>query len=145
MKQLRKKCIIFGLLFIISIEIVICAGFKVTYNQDRKRNKHWPYNIEDSPRNNSSGIATSKGIINTPIIQDGLNNSNFVSPAMNTHPIQIDDQALDLSNPAKRPHAEDNNTADSSNIKRVCYMDVDNPATHIIPKPIMNLMSKPVP
>ncbi|KAI5184116.1 hypothetical protein NEIRO03_1573 [Nematocida sp. AWRm78] len=86
MKQLRKKCIIFGLLFIISIEIVICAGFKVKYKRNIKSATFHPYN-----------------------------------------------------NPAKRLHAEDNNTADSSNIKRVCHMNADNPATHIIPTPIMDL------
>ncbi|KAI5167046.1 hypothetical protein NEIRO03_2531 [Nematocida sp. AWRm78] len=145
MKQLRKKCIIFGLLFIISIETVICAGFKAKYKQDRKRNKHWPYSIADSPRSSSSSIETSKGISNTPIIEDVLNNSNCVPPAMNTHPMQIDDQALDLSNPAKRPHTEDKNTAHSSNIKGVFSMDVDNPEAHITPELIIDLTLEPAP
>ncbi|OAG32342.1 hypothetical protein NEIG_02270 [Nematocida sp. ERTm5] len=137
MKQLRKKCIIIGLLFI-SVERAICAGFKAKYKQDRKKKIFRPYDIADSPSNNSSSISN-----NTPIIQDVLNNNNYVSPVMNSQPMQIDNQILYISNLIKKPHVKDNNTACSSNIKRACSMDVDNLATNIISKPIIDLTSEP--
>ncbi|KAI5165128.1 hypothetical protein NEIRO03_0060 [Nematocida sp. AWRm78] len=141
MKQLRKKCIIIGLLFIISMERAICAGFKVKYKQDRKKEIFRPYDIEVSPRNNSPSIETSKSISNTLFLRTMLENRNCTSPVMSSRPMQIDNQALDISNPIKRLHIKENNTACSSNTKRVHYMGVDDAVTYITPESIIDLTS----
>ncbi|OAG32343.1 hypothetical protein NEIG_02271 [Nematocida sp. ERTm5] len=103
MKHLRKKCIIIGLICI-CIEIVICAGFKAKYKQDRKKDKHWPYNIEDSSINNNSSTTTSRSISNPPFLKTIFNNSNYALPSMNIHSMQIDEQTLSTFNPIKCPH-----------------------------------------
>ncbi|KAI5128921.1 hypothetical protein NEPAR03_1412, partial [Nematocida parisii] len=131
MKQLRKKCITFGLMFIISIEIVICGGFKAAYKKQL------------STKNN---LSTS----GTRFMRGMFNNYNSV-PSNNTNQsMQTDDQPLDLSNPNKRPRDTDNNTQNSNAIKRARYMDmnnaesnVDNSAIDIATEPTMDLTSEP--
>ncbi|KAI5156973.1 hypothetical protein NEPAR06_2338 [Nematocida parisii] len=123
MKQLRKKCIIFGLMFIISIEIVICGGFE-------------PMHKKNSSKTDNLSIS------GTPLLSDMFNNYSSVSSDNTNQLMQTDDQPLDLSNPNKRPHDTDNNTQNSNAIKRARYMGMNNSSMHIIPKTIIDLTSE---
>ncbi|KAI5131371.1 hypothetical protein NEPAR04_2419, partial [Nematocida parisii] len=123
MKQLRKKCIIFGLMFIISIEIVICGGFE-------------PMHKKNSSKTDNLSIS------GTPLLSDMFNNYSSVSSDNTNQLMQTDDQPLDLSNPNKRPHDTDNNTQNSNAIKRAHYMGMNNSSMHIIPKTIIDLTSE---
>ncbi|EIJ92485.1 uncharacterized protein NEPG_02652, partial [Nematocida parisii ERTm1] len=126
MKQLRKKCITFGLMFIISIEIVICGGFESMYKKN------------SSTTNNPSTSST-------PLLWGMHNNYSSVSSDNTNQPMQADDQPLDLSNPNKRLRDTDNNTQNSNAIKRARYMGMNNSSIHIIPKTIIDLTSEPAP
>ncbi|KAI5166415.1 hypothetical protein NEIRO03_1009 [Nematocida sp. AWRm78] len=127
MKQLRKKYIIIGLILICTImERASCAGFKVKYKQDRKKDSQWPYNLAHSSRNKDSAPITSidiSGSLSPRTIWDNPNNTPF---DINTQHMQIDNQPLDLSNPIKSSHNIDSNAASSSNIKEVFYMDTND-------------------
>ncbi|KAI5145937.1 hypothetical protein NEPAR04_2538, partial [Nematocida parisii] len=149
MKQLRKKYTILGLV-LMSIESAICMGFKITYKQYAKRQRFYPYNIADSLRNNNSSISAIKRISNTLLQKGMLDNGSCASSSMNNRPMQTDGQALDLSNPIKRPYDKDNNTTCSNNIEEVYYMNVDNTENNIdnfVPditqKSIIDLTSTP--
>ncbi|EIJ88641.1 hypothetical protein NEQG_01331 [Nematocida parisii ERTm3] len=79
-----------------------------------------------------------------------LDNGSCASSSMNNRPMQTDGQALDLSNPIKRPYDKDNNTTCSNNIEEVYYMNVDNTENNIdnfVPditqKSIVDLTSTP--
>ncbi|KAI5145920.1 hypothetical protein NEPAR04_2532, partial [Nematocida parisii] len=131
MKQLRKKCIIFGLMFIISIEIVTCGGFKAAYKKQLSE---------------IDNLSTS----DTRFMWGMFNNCSSVSSDNTNQPMQTDGQTLNPSNSNKRPHDTDNNTQNSNAIKRARYMDmnnaesnVDNSAIDIATEPIMDLTSEP--